>query len=212
MSALKKRILDLSYKHNLSHIGSCLTAVGIIDDIYDQITKRSNPSDRFVLSSGHAGLALYVVLEKYYGVDAQEMLKNQGIHPDRMMDHTDLIHCSTGSLGLGLPIALGMAIADRNAQIHCLISDGECAEGSIWETLNYLNDYPQENLSIYLNFNGWGAYRQVNHSLLDILNVYKTPIAVYVYKTPPLSIFKGQDAHYHVLSEEEYHASLKEIS
>ena len=58
---LKKRILEISYKKKLSHLGSCLTAVDIIDEIF----KIKKPDEKFVLSSGHAALALYVVLEKY---------------------------------------------------------------------------------------------------------------------------------------------------
>src|SRR2546427_251920 len=58
---LKKRIIEISYKNKLSHIGSCLTAVDIIDEIY-AIKK---PNEKFILSSGHAGLALYCVIEKY---------------------------------------------------------------------------------------------------------------------------------------------------
>src|SRR4051812_33407854 len=111
---LKKRIIEISYKHKLSHLGSCLTAVDIIDEIF-QVKK---PNEKFVLSSGHAGLALYVVLEKYekkdfdgnlIPLDAEEIFEHHGTHPDRCKAcHLD---CSTGSLGQGLPIAVGMALA-----------------------------------------------------------------------------------------------------
>ena len=58
---LKRRIIDLSFKHKASHIGSCLTAVDIIEEIF----KKKKPTERFVLSNGHAAMALYVVLEKH---------------------------------------------------------------------------------------------------------------------------------------------------
>ena len=62
LSELEKRILEISHKHKLSHISSCLTAVDLIDNIY----KNKREKDIFILSSGHSALALYVVLEKYY--------------------------------------------------------------------------------------------------------------------------------------------------
>jgi len=65
---LKKRITNISYKKGLSHLGSVLTAVDIIKEIYD--TKKEE--DIFILSAGHAGLALYVVLEEKYGFDAEK--------------------------------------------------------------------------------------------------------------------------------------------
>jgi transketolase N-terminal domain/subunit len=65
INELEKRILEISYKNKLSHLSSNLTAVNIIDEIYC-IKGNTNP---FILSSGHAGLALYVVLEKYYGIN-----------------------------------------------------------------------------------------------------------------------------------------------
>ena len=77
MNKLKKRILDIAYKHKLSHLGSYLSAVDIVDEIY----KTKNPEDIFILSSGHAALALYVVIEKYEGKNAEELFIKYGGHP-----------------------------------------------------------------------------------------------------------------------------------
>ena len=71
MVDLKKRILEIAYKNKLSHLGSYLSSVDIIDKIY----AKKNPNDIFILSSGHAALALYVVLEKYENRDAEELFK-----------------------------------------------------------------------------------------------------------------------------------------
>src|SRR5438874_161410 len=98
MNLLHDRIIEISKKYKLSHLGSCLTAIDIIEEIYNE----KQEDEKFVLSSGHAGLALYVVLEKY-GFDAEILLKHCGIHPKRMYGYG--IDCSTGSLGHGLPIA-----------------------------------------------------------------------------------------------------------
>ena len=93
MVDLKKRILEIAYKHKLSHLGSYLSAVGIVDEIY----KTKGADDIFILSSGHAALALYVCLEKYEGADAEELFLKHGGHPHR--DEFNGIYCSTGSLG-----------------------------------------------------------------------------------------------------------------
>lgn len=157
LTPLEQRILEISYKHKLSHIGSCLTAVKIIDEIYS----KKKPDERFVLSCGHAGLALYVVLEKYNIANAEYLLDQCGVHPDRILGG-EAIDCSTGSLGQGLPIALGMALADRSKNVYCLVSDGECSEGSVYEALNIMNDEKINNLYVHLNYNQFGAYRTSN--------------------------------------------------
>lgn len=188
MSNLHDRIIEISKKHKLSHLGSCLTAVDIIDEIYN-IKK---PYEKFVLSCGHAGLALYVVLEKYMHVLAEDMYLSNGIHPNR----DDLgIHCSTGSLGQGLPIALGMAMADRSKNVYCLISDGEAAEGTIWEVANVMQKYQVTNLHVYCNWNGWGAYDETSIELLKNIvsimpgiNIRETSVEQYG--------LTGQSAHY----------------
>ena len=77
MNKLRKRILELAYKNKLSHIGSALSCVEILDEIYS----KRKPTDPVVLSCGHAGLALYCVLEKYEGQNAQELIEFCGVHP-----------------------------------------------------------------------------------------------------------------------------------
>jgi len=184
---LHDRIIEISKAHGLSHLGSCLTAVGIIDSIYAKM----RPQDKFVLSCGHAGLALYVCLEKYFGKDAEQLLTFHGIHPNK----ADKIEVSTGSLGQGLPIALGMAMANKDIHVHCLISDGEAYEGTIWECSNIIQRFGVSNLTVHVNFNGWSAYNRVPlymaHKLEDIftdIKIHHTSVEDYG--------FKGQEAHY----------------
>ena len=76
MNNLEKRILEISFKHKLSHLSSNLSSVNIIDEIYS-IKKED---ELFVLSNGHAGLALYVVLEKYYKINAEQLQKKHENH------------------------------------------------------------------------------------------------------------------------------------
>ena len=88
---LKKRIAEIAFKHKLGHLGSYFSSVGIIDSIY----KKMKDDDIFILSSGHASLALYVCLEKYKGKNAEELFIKHGGHPHR--DEESFIYCSTGS-------------------------------------------------------------------------------------------------------------------
>ena len=85
--------------------------------------KIKKEDDIFILSNGHAVVALYVVLEQYYGLDAQELLEKYGEHPKR--NELDHIHCSTGSLGMGICVAVGRAVGNPNRHVHVMISDGE---------------------------------------------------------------------------------------
>lgn len=155
MNELHERIIEISKKHHLAHLGSNLTSVNIIDEIYS-IKK---PDEPFVLSMGHAGLSLYCILEKYYGFDAEKLYLKHGTHPNR--DLSDKIFCSTGSLGHGISIACGMALADRTKNVYCLISDGESFEGIVFESANVIRKYNVTNLKLYINWNKFSAYDSV---------------------------------------------------
>jgi len=197
MNTIENRILEISKKHGLSHLGSCLTAVKIIEEIYEE----KQPQDRFVLSSGHAGLALYCVLEKYLQVDAEELFEKHGVHPNRDLENG--IHCSTGSLGQGLPIALGMALADRSKKVYCLISDGECAEGSIWEALRVKKEMNVYNLVVYVNYNGYSAYDEVDLKYLyNRIYSFCPGINFVITSTKEYPFLQGIDAHYCTVPED----------
>lgn len=225
---LRRSIMEISYRRKLSHLGSNLCAADLIYAIYSVKDK----DERFILSSGHAAIALYVVLEKY-GLLAGSMIDNLCIHPDR--DVRKCIDLSTGSLGHGLPIALGMAIADRAKGVYCLSSDGECAEGSIWEALRVARHYKVSNLKLVINANGWGAYDPIDSAALlkrfrgfgyrviladghDINGVGKAlmkripeqPLVI-LAKTcvGQFPFLEGQDAHYYVMNENDYKQAME---
>ena len=199
MVDLKKRILDIAYKNKLSHLGSYLSAVDIIDKIY----KKKNEEDIFILSSGHAALALYVVIEKYEGKDAEKLFKLYGGHPHRA--EKDGIYCSTGSLGTGITIAVGRAIANSKRKVHVLISDGECAEGSVWESLRFIKEHSVDNIEIHVNINGYAAYDKVDSEYLtNRLKSFLPNINLHFTTVNQLPFLKGLNAHYHIMSEKDY--------
>jgi len=203
MVNLKKRILEIAYKHKLSHLGSYLSAVDIIDEIY----KSKNKEDIFILSSGHAALALYVVLEKYEGKNAEELFLKHGGHPHR--DEANGIYCSTGSLGLGITVAVGRALANKNRKVHVLISDGESAEGSVWEALRFIQENNLTNIEVYVNVNGYAAYDKVDTKyLVDRLEAFLPKINIRYTSVNQYPFLKGLNAHYHVMSKEDYKSIL----
>jgi transketolase len=203
MVNLKKRILEIAYKHKLSHLGSYLSAVDIIEEIY----KIKNEDDIFILSSGHAALALYVILEKYEGKNAEELFLKHGGHPHR--NENDKIYCSTGSLGLGITVAVGRALANKNRKVHVLISDGESAEGSVWESLRFIKENNLSNIKVYVNINGYAAYDKVDVKyLVDRLESFLPGINIRYTSVNQYPFLRGLNAHYHIMSEKDYKSTL----
>lgn len=199
LNKLEKRVIELTYNNKRTHLGSCLTAVGIIDKLY----LAKNQGDKFVLSSGHAFLAHAVILEKNGIGDADELVKRHGTHPNR--DPLCTIWVSTGSLGQGLPIAVGMAIADPKHDVYVLISDGEAAEGSVFEALRIAGELRLENLKVVINANGYSALGKTDVELLEARVQYFYPCLVVktdLFKYPDW--LQGVEAHYLALNEEQY--------
>lgn len=224
---LRKRLLTIINNAHTSHIGSCLSVIDIIDTLY-QIKDKN---EKFVLSNGHCAAALYVVLEKYKYLKKADLSKLH-THPDR--DKKSGIDVSTGSLGQGLPIALGMAMANRQKNVYCLISDGECDEGSIWEALRIIHDQKIINLKIIVSVNGWGAYDRIDSINLekrfkgfgfDLIKVDGTnqiqlaAVIKTLYKKPTIIFAKtlseqfpfliGQDAHYYIMNDLDYQLAFE---
>ena len=229
----RKRILQISHEAKSSHLGSCLSVIDIISAIYK--TKKKN--EIFVLSAGHAAVALYVILEQHNFMKNPN-LKSLHIHPDR--DTNQGIYVSTGSLGQGLPIAVGIALAVREKKdnVYCIISDGECAEGSIWEAIRIAAEQKLSNLKIVVNANGFGAYGKINtHTLipgfkafgcavykvnghspyslakkLKIKTNHKPLILLASTAVEQFYFLKGQDAHYRIMDDEEYKNAIKQLA
>jgi transketolase len=199
MNKLQRRIIDITYQERISHLSSTLSALPILEEIYS----KKKDDEVFVLSNGHAGLALYTVLEDKYGLDAVELLHKHGIHPHK--DLNDRLFCSTGSLGSGLPIAIGHALAEPHKKVYCMISDGEAAEGSIWEALRFINDAKVDNIEVYANINGLAAYDSVDLGpLISRLTVFMPRINLRISRPIVWPFAKGLLTHYYVLKPEDY--------
>ncbi len=204
MVNLKRRIVEIAYKHKLGHLGSYFSALEIIDSIFQKMNK----DDIFILSSGHAALALYVCLEKYRGQDAEALFLKHGGHPH--WDEEVGIHCSTGSLGMGIAIALGRAVANPNRKVYVLISDGECAEGSVWESLKTIYEEDITNIEVHVNINGYAAYKNVDTIYLHHrLTTFLPEIKVHFTTVSHFPFLKGLNAHYHIMRENDYQTALE---
>ena len=213
---LKRRAVKLTYQNKLSHLSSVLTSIDIIKEIYDQIAV-GNDKDIFILGHGHSGLALYTTLESLYPrVDAQTYVRELGIHPTRLnypIESTEFIDCSTGSLGQGLPIAVGMALARPERTIYVLESDGSMAEGSNWEALRIIEDKHIDNIQVYVNINGQGAYSKIDsYKLAKRLQAFYPAIHLRYTNLDEYPHLKdmGVLQHYKILDEKEY-SSIMEV-
>jgi transketolase len=124
-------------------------------------------------------------------------------HPDRGGD----VHCSTGSLGMGFPIALGMALARPERTVYCVSSDGEWAEGSMWEAIRLMVDIPIPNIQLWIIANGYSAYDKVSIINLEdrlIPFISKAMGQILVYRPEPIPHLEGVAGHYSKLAKEQY--------
>ena len=160
---IRKNILKLSFQAKSSHIGSCLSIVDIIVVLYLGILKtnlKNYKKKYFILSKGHACLALYCLLYEI-GIIKKKLLFSYGEDNSILMQHASHhvkgVVFSTGSLGHGLPVATGMALSNKikknNNKVYVLLSDGEMNEGSTWEALLFASHHKLNNLIIILDYN-----------------------------------------------------------
>ena len=166
-SEIRLLILDAIYKAGKGHIGGSYSIVEILVALfYGGILKHDpqNPQwaerDRFILSKGHAGIALYAVLAEtgYFDLDELDNLNNGGMlgeHPDHLIPGVEAV---SGSLGHGLPIASGMALADKldnkiDRRTYIILGDGECYEGSIWEAAFFASHHQLKNNNSIIDIN-----------------------------------------------------------
>jgi transketolase len=167
-AALRRIILEQSRRAHVGHIGSALSVADILAVLYGNVLHISAPDDperdRFVLSKGHAVLALYAALHLRGWLAADELHTYcgertlLGTHPEHVLTGIDF---STGSLGHGLSIGAGAALAARlqgsPRRVFVLVSDAECNEGSLWEAVMFAAHHRLANLVAIIDLNGQQA-------------------------------------------------------
>ena len=177
---IRFRTIRNSYLSGVPHLGSCLSCIDLLVWLYWNVLKldpknsQSPDRDRFILSKGHAAPALFQVLAER-GFYPRADLENYGSdgsifgeHPPSP-NHLPGIEAATGSLGHGLSMGLGMALAARihgqAYSVYVILSDGECNEGSIWESALMAAAQAAENLTVFIDYNKWQATGRSNEVL-----------------------------------------------
>lgn len=165
---IRRSIIEQSKRANVGHIGSCLSIADLLAALYGEILVipdlQDPERDRFVLSKGHAALALYAALHAA-GWLTSEQLDTYCVngsplsgHPEHVLDGVEF---STGSLGHGLSFAAGSALAGRlrgsNHRVFVLLSDAECNEGSVWEAVMFSAHHQLASLVVMVDANGQQA-------------------------------------------------------
>ncbi len=204
---IRKSILKLCFEAKEGHIPSSFSIVDILTVLYKDVLKYhpENPDwedrDYFILSKGHASVALYAVLQKAGYISENDLItfgkydSPLGGHPDR--NKVPGVEASTGSLGHGFPfaagIALSMKIKCKPNYVYSLIGDGECNEGTIWETAMVAANCKLNNFIGILDLNestsrclpitnpvekwsafGWKVYDVNGHDINELKQTFRT--------------------------------------
>jgi transketolase len=165
----RQRLLKMHYESRIGHLGGNLSALDALICLHHGLM---SPLDHFILSKGHAAGALYVALWSR-GLISEEDLRTFHADGTRLAGHpvpgwSASIPVATGSLGHGMPVALGMALARQlngeQGHVYCLTSDGEWQEGAMWEALIFWRHRRLRNITVLVDLNGlqgFGSTREV---------------------------------------------------
>ena len=252
---LRMRIASLITKSGEGHIPSSFSIIDLVETLYSSVLKvrpddpQWGERDYFVLSKGHGAAALYVVLNKMGFFSESELhayssrLGLLGGHPDVTI--VPGVEASTGSLGHGFPtaigIALGLRIRNMGARTFCLVGDGECHEGTIWESANVGANLKLGNLCVIVDLNGsaaqlmphdnmvekwkafgWRTVEVDGHDVGEIAKVFDdldsspigTPTAIIAHTTKGkgVTFIEGHGRwHHRIPNEEEFRAIEEEL-
>jgi transketolase len=215
---LRKDIIEVSYRAGACHIGSALSCIDILVDIYKKMRKK----DRFIFGKASGVAAYYCLLAKKGIIKKKKLayyLKNFPL-PSKEVPG---VIVSLGSLGHGLPIAVGLALADRRRNVYLLMSDAELQEGTTWESLLFIHQHKLSNLKIYIDCNGLQAMGKIS-DILEIPIAMRWAIDAAYYDDFDINFIKtikGKgvsfledkvESHYLNLSESQYKQAIKELS
>ena len=176
---VRGRLVQMSHRSGAAHLGSALSCVDLLVAAYaaavriDPRRPLDDDRDRLILSKGHAAPALYAVLAERGFFDPQLLATfgaAGGCLPEQMGPRcVPGIEAATGSLGHGLPLGTGMALAagiqDRGFRVFVVMSDGECNEGSVWEAAMFAAGRKLDNLTLLVDYNKWQATGRSNEGM-----------------------------------------------
>ena len=164
---IRKHVVQMTHLGKSSHVASCLSIADIMAVLYGRVLNvdpsnpKKNDRDRFILSKGHAGAACYAALAEsgFFDVEYLKQHYKDGSMLSGHVSHKGVpgVELSTGSLGHGLPVGVGMAysaqILEEKHRVFVLLSDGECDEGSNWEAIMFAGHYKLSNIVAIIDYN-----------------------------------------------------------
>ena len=164
---IRRHGIEMTHLSGGSHIASILSVADIVGVLYSDVLHfdprdpKKPDRDRFILSKGHAGAAIYAALAEkgFFDVEQLKTHYQNGSILSGHVSHKGVrgVEFSTGSLGHGLPVAAGMAQAakldGKNHYVYVVMGDGECDEGSVWEAALYANHYQLNHLVAIVDHN-----------------------------------------------------------
>lgn len=177
--AIRRHAVQMTHLGKSSHVGSVLSLADILAVLYGRVmaVDPADPCwvdrDRFILSKGHAGAGVYAALAER-GFMPREQLKTHYQNGSKLSGHVSHkgvpgVEFSTGSLGHGLSVGTGMALAAKRAgrgnRVYVLLSDGECDEGSNWEAIMFAAHHKLDNLVVAVDYNKIQSLDLVSNTL-----------------------------------------------
>lgn len=210
LQELRRRMVEIDYRHKHRHLPGSLSALPIIAQIYEEMDLEN---DVFILSKGHSCAALYCVLEAC-GYKPDVSL----VHPER--DIASGVTMTAGSLGHGLPTAVGIAWAKRHMKqpgiVHVLFGDGECQEGSVYEALNLAARFNREAtipLIVHVDYNGYqGSEILASDSVMMLSKIFTMEIH-FTRKGQGIARFEANpEKSVHLIADAEFAEIMEELA
>ena len=212
--SIRRHAIDMVHNSHASHIAAALSAADILAVLYADIL-HVDPKyslmpnrDRFVMSKGHAGIAVYAALAEmgFFPLEELKRYYMDGSCYSGHISHKGVpgVELSTGSLGHGIAVACGMALAARSRNfpyhIYTLVGDGECNEGSVWETALVANQYLLDNFTAIVDRNKLQAMGECE----KVMSM--EPLAE-KWKSFGWTVIRVLDGHDHTQLKEAFHTS-----
>ena len=177
---LRKDIINMIYKSSAGHVGGDLSVIDILNVLYNKVMNVSHEKindpdrDRFILSKGHCADALYIVLGDKGYFDKNDVIENFSSYGSKFIGHPNMdvpgIEINSGSLGHGLSVGTGMALAGKmdkkDYRVYVVLGDGEMAEGSNYEAMMSAGHYKLDNLCATLDLNSL----QISGKIEDVMD------------------------------------------
>ncbi len=210
---LQKSILENSYKAGACHLGSSLSCVSILADLF--YSKKIKP-EQFLFGKASGVASFYAILADKGYFPKEKIAEYLKQYPLPSVEVPGIIH-SVGSLGHGLPVAVGMAYADRSRNVYILMSDGECQEGTTYESALFARQHNLANLYVIIDNNKYQALGKVEE-ILDLTTAFE-----FLKNTLPncdirdtvkggdIDFLQGTAGHYKNLTEELLQQALCQI-